>query len=227
MPLLQSLSKGRSRRLFLLLAVGRYLVGRGPAFLRALLRNRVARQDEFASEDEWTARMMCVAAMGREASVGQFRLGGRRDTTLRVARTDGKAFHEDPIYDEIRGTLDTFARELTDDPDRSFINPFLTDTAGALGARAIGLSHPLGGCVMGQTGADGVVDEFGRVFDTSTPGRQRFYDGLYVADGARIPTALGVNPSLTIAALALRTADKIIEELPAATGSARAAIAAR
>jgi choline dehydrogenase-like flavoprotein len=80
---------------------------------------------------------------------------------------------------------------------------------------------------MGETGADGVVDEFGRVYDTSTPGQQRFYDGLYVADGARIPTALGVNPSLTITALALRTADKIIEELPAAAGSGRAAIAAR
>jgi choline dehydrogenase-like flavoprotein len=224
-PLLQSLSKGRSRRLFLLFAVGRYLAGRGPAFVRALFRNRVARQDEFASEDEWTSRMMCIAAMGREASVGQFRLGGRRDTTLRVARTDGKAFHEDPIYDEIRGTLDTFARELTDDPDRTFINPFLSDTAGALGARAIGLSHPLGGCVMGESGADGVVDEFGRVYDASTPGQQRFYDGLYVADGARIPTALGVNPSLTIAALALRTADKIVEELPAATGSGRTAVA--
>src|SRR5829696_5518436 len=35
------------------------------------------------------------------------------------------------------------------------------------------------------------------------------------ADGARIPTALDVNPSLTITALALRTADAIIEELAA------------
>src|SRR5262249_19093188 len=150
-PLLQSLSKGRSKRLFLLLTVGKYLAGRVPAFVRALLRNHVTRQDEFASEDEWTARMMCIAAMGREASVGQFRLGGRGDTTLRVQRTDGKAFHEDPIYGEIRASLDAFARELTDDAGRTFINPFLSDTADALGARAIGLSHPLGGCVMGAT----------------------------------------------------------------------------
>lgn len=158
--------------------------------------------------------MMCVAAMGREASIGEFRLGGRRDTTLRVRRADGKAFHEDPIYAEIRSTLDRFARELTDDPNRSFINPFLSDTAGALGSRAIGLSHPLGGCGMGADAGHGVVDEFGHVFDTSKSGTQPFHDGLYIADGARIPTALGVNPSLTIAALALRTADAIIEELP-------------
>jgi choline dehydrogenase-like flavoprotein len=214
-PLLQSLSKGRRRPLFLLFAVVRYLLGRGPAFLRALARNRTARQDEFASEDEWTANMMCVAAMGREASVGQFRLGGIRDTTLRVRRTDGKQFHEDPIYAEIRASLDRFARELTDDPNRSFVNPFLSDTAGALGAKAIGLSHPLGGCGMGQAAQNGVVDEFGRVFDTSKHGDRPFHEGLHIADGSCIPTALGVNPSLTIAALALRSADAIIDELPA------------
>ena len=83
-----------------------------------------------------------------------------------MRRTDGKQFHEDPIYTEIRASLDRFARELTDDPTRSFINPFPSDTAGALGAKAIGLSHPLGGCGMGQTAERGVVDEFGRVFDT-------------------------------------------------------------
>lgn len=218
-PLLQSLSKGRSRRLFLLLALAKYVAGRGPAFLRALLRNRTARQREFASEDEWTDRMMCIAAMGREASVGQFTLGGRRDTGLRVRRTDGKAFHEDPIYTEIRGTLDRLARELTDEPEHSFVNPFLTDTAGALGARSIGLSHPLGGCIMGATAAEGVVDEFGRVFDTSKAGSRPYHEGLYIADGARIPTALGVNPSLTIAALALRTADTIISELGTPTSA--------
>ena len=70
---------------------------------------------------------------------------------------------------------------------------------------------------MAETAADGVVDEFGRVYDASVPGPQSFSEGLYVADGARIPTALGVNPSLTITALALRTADKMIEELPAGT----------
>jgi choline dehydrogenase-like flavoprotein len=214
-PLLQSLSKGRRRGIFLLFAVARYVLGRGPAFVRALLRNRTARQDQFRSEDEKTNNMMCVAAMGREASVGQFRLGRRGDTTLRVRRTDGKAFHEDPIYAEIQASLERFARELTDDPARSFINPFLSETAGALGAKAIGLSHPLGGCGMGDTAEHGVVDEFGRVFDTSKHGERPFHEGLYIADGARIPTALGVNPSLTIAALALRTAEAVIEELPA------------
>ena len=213
-PLLQSMSKGRRRPLFLLLTVVKYTLGRGPAFVRALFRNHVGRQNEFLSEYEWTSNMMCVAAMGREASIGQFRLGGRRDTTLRVRRADGRQFHEDPVYAEIQATLKRFARELTDDPDRDFINPFLSETAGALGSRSIGLSHPLGGCGMGRTVAAGVVDEFGRVFDASQDGSQPFHEGLYIADGARVPTALGVNPSLTITTLALRTADTIIDELP-------------
>jgi len=63
----------------------------------------------------------------------------------------------------------------------------------------------------------GVVDEYGRVFDerkkVNNDQEQQVYEGLYIADGAVVPTALGVNPSLTISTLALRIADKIIEEL--------------
>lgn len=63
--------------------------------------------------------------------------------------------------------------------------------------------HPLGGCSMGNTEADGVVDHRGRVFG---------HDGLYVADGAVVPTAIGVNPSRTIAALAEHIAERLIAE---------------
>ncbi len=55
--------------------------------------------------------------------------------------------------------------------------------------------HPLGGCNMGESPADGVVDAAGQVFG---------YPGLYVLDGAIVPRALGLNPSRTIAALAER-----------------------
>jgi cholesterol oxidase len=61
--------------------------------------------------------------------------------------------------------------------------------------------HPLGGCNMGTTRDTGVVDHRGEVFG---------YPGLYVADGAIVPEALGVNPSRTIAALAERIASLIV-----------------
>jgi cholesterol oxidase len=57
--------------------------------------------------------------------------------------------------------------------------------------------HPLGGCNMSTSQDRGVVDHTGSVFG---------YDNLYVADGAIVPRALGVNPSRTIGALAERIA---------------------
>ena len=56
---------------------------------------------------------------------------------------------------------------------------------------------------MGRTAADGVVNHAGEVFG---------YRNLYVADGAIVPEALGLNPSKTIAALAERIAALIVQE---------------
>ena len=66
--------------------------------------------------------------------------------------------------------------------------------------------HPLGGCRMGTSAADGVVDHLGQVF-----GHER----LYVADGAIIPSSIGRNPSMTIGALAERISHHMIEGEPA------------
>lgn len=54
-------------------------------------------------------------------------------------------------------------------------------------------AHILGGCPIGLTAEDGVVDPKSRAFG---------YDDFYVVDGSIIPANLGVNPSLTITAMA-------------------------
>ncbi|MDH5491664.1 MAG: GMC family oxidoreductase, partial [Myxococcales bacterium] len=56
-------------------------------------------------------------------------------------------------------------------------------------------AHILGGCCMGANAEEGVIDAQHRVHG---------YDGLYVIDGAAMSANPGVNPSLTITAMAER-----------------------
>ncbi len=56
-------------------------------------------------------------------------------------------------------------------------------------------AHILGGCPMGADASRGVIDRENRVFG---------YEGLYVVDASMIGANLGVNPSLTITAMAER-----------------------
>ena len=63
-------------------------------------------------------------------------------------------------------------------------------------------AHQVGSCRMAERKADGVVTSNGEVFD---------YPGLYVSDGAVIPSSLSVNTSLTILANAERIAAGIID----------------
>lgn len=64
-------------------------------------------------------------------------------------------------------------------------------------------AHILGGCVMGRDRENGVIDKYHRVFG---------YENMYVVDGSAIPANLGVNPSLTITALAERAMSFIPEK---------------
>ena len=64
--------------------------------------------------------------------------------------------------------------------------------------------HTLGGCSLGDGPETGVVSA-----DRATFGQVFGYQGLYVADGAIVPTAVGANPSATISALSEMVAEGI------------------
>jgi cholesterol oxidase len=72
----------------------------------------------------------------------------------------------------------------------------------------LGTAHILGGCPMGSSAGDGVVDHRHRVFD---------YQNMFICDGSVLSANLDVNPSFTITALAERAMSFIP---PATTGNA-------
>jgi cholesterol oxidase len=74
---------------------------------------------------------------------------------------------------------------------------------GSLGENLLDIpttAHILGGCPMGKDASTGVIDESFQVHN---------YPGLFIVDGSIIPANPGVNPSLTITALAEYAMSKI------------------
>jgi cholesterol oxidase len=146
-----------------------------------------AEVSELLSDTRLSAGSLPLLGMGRDIPDGNMTL---RKGKLDVDWVKGKS---GPFFDGLRG----FGREI----------------AGALGAefqpnptwylgRLITV-HPLGGCPLGRSAEEGVVDTYGEVFG---------YPGFTIADGSVMPGPVGPNPSLTIAALADRFADRATGE---------------
>jgi cholesterol oxidase len=127
--------------------------------------------------------------MAHDSAAGRLVLAGDR------LRVQWPGVGDQPIFSRIAQQLLEATRPL----QGIFVpNPFWKDLAG----HNLTTVHPLGGCAMAETAEQGVVNHRGQVF-AGAAGDQ-VYPDLYVSDGAIVPTALGVNPSLTISALAER-----------------------
>lgn len=66
--------------------------------------------------------------------------------------------------------------------------------------------HPLGTARIASSAANGVCDHEHKVWGV---------DGLYVMDGASVPSSLGANPQVTIMAMAMRAAQRLGQTLNA------------
>jgi cholesterol oxidase len=128
--------------------------------------------------------------MGLDTPDGVMTLDSRQNLALKWS-----ADRSSEYFSRVIEAMRAVATELNADFD---VNPLWY-----FGKKVITV-HPVGGCSMGSSPHDGVVDNFGEVFG---------YPGLIVADGSVMPGPVGPNPSLTIAALSDRFAEHQIEGL--------------
>jgi cholesterol oxidase len=138
------------------------------------------------------ASLQTFFAVSHDSGSGRFLLDNDQ---LALAWPTAK---DEPVY----ARLDAILSQLVTASGGSYVkNPL----AGTVMGHQPATAHPLGGCGMGRDRSDGVVDHKCRVFDGAAgAGDSAVHDGLYVIDGAIIPRSLGVNPLLTITALAER-----------------------
>jgi cholesterol oxidase len=138
-----------------------------------------------------SAGLLPLLGMGRDIPDGRMHLAD--DGRLEVDWSKDGASR--PYFDRLRGAM----HELSDELGAQFKdNPIWW-------LNRVITVHALGGCPMGRNAGEGVVDAWGRVYGVP---------GMHVADGSVMPGPVGPNPSLTIAALADRFADAIIEGRP-------------
>jgi cholesterol oxidase len=144
------------------------------------------RLDAVLSGDR-TTRAMPYLGMGNDSSDGTMRLHrGELDVSWSPRRNRD-------MYRLMERTLADISTSAGGRYEPSFL--------GRWPLRRSLTAHPLGGCPMGDDPSTSVVDDLGRVHG---------HPGMHVIDGSIIPTALAVNPSLTIAALAERSVAAMI-----------------
>ncbi|MCB0415406.1 MAG: GMC family oxidoreductase [Bdellovibrionales bacterium] len=145
--------------------------------------------DKFAhaiDSDKNLRQLMILLGMGKDRSTGKLEL--REDDEL-LLKWDIRP--SQIHFDRTRERMKSVVKEL----GGIFLDNPLTEVDKIVAV------HPLGGCPMGPSKEEGVVDPLGRVYE---------YNNLYVVDGSIFPTSVGPNPALTIAAVAEYIADQVV-----------------
>ncbi|TFG46831.1 MAG: GMC family oxidoreductase [Gemmatimonadales bacterium] len=147
----------------------------------------------------WAQRTTIILAMQTDDTRLRFRFGRSLFTLFRrglVSHPDPESGHPSAIE---------ISRKVT----RRFAEKTGGIAAGSINEGLLGIpmtAHILGGCPFGTDAAEGVVGLDMQVHN---------YPGLYAIDGSIIPANPGVNPSLTITALA----EYAMNRLPPKTGA--------
>jgi cholesterol oxidase len=178
-------------------------LARGWRFARRILRKRFGgdRDTDLATElsellgpMNLTSCSLPLLGMGRDVPGGRFTL----DPARQRLQLDWDKASSSAYFDRLGEATEEIAKELG---SRFLLNPVVKVFHRSLTV------HPLGGCPMGRSRDEGVVDSHGRVFG---------HPGFVIADGSVLPGPVGANPALTIAAVADRAADELAAWRPGA-----------
>ncbi|HXF45899.1 MAG TPA: GMC oxidoreductase, partial [Burkholderiaceae bacterium] len=174
-------------------------------------------RDPFAIDEAALEHSLVVALFGDDGAAGSLELTGDRRDDMQgdgALRVRWPQLRDHRLFTRQLEQLSKLSEAHLQRGGRVLPNPLwrpLTEDMRDLigGDGPLLTVHPLGGCAMADDAAKGVVDDCGRVFcgDGSA-----VHDGLVVLDGAIVPRALGINPALTIAALALRALSRLRRE---------------
>ena len=166
----------------------------GPAFLAAFI-------DPGAWGPEFTAAMDAYECTAGMWLVGEDMPQETNRVTLNTAVTDD---HGLPVPNV---NFDDHPNDVAMREHAWAAGAAVHEAVGALGhvrTPPYPATHNLGTARMSERPEDGVLDEWGRAHDVSN---------LFVADGSVMTTGAAANPTLTIVALAMRTGDRIGEEV--------------
>jgi cholesterol oxidase len=179
-------------KLFQLLRPGVGTIRGSSQLLRAELEQDIkeAAKRTGGGEDPLADRSAVFLAMGRDRAKGRIELHPlTRELRIRWDLADNL-----PLYGaESRLVHDVVAQMKGEPAD----NPFWEYLKQPVSV------HNLGGCPMSDEAATGVVDANGEAFG---------YPNLFVLDGSILPSATGVNPSHTIAAVAEQNVERFIRK---------------
>ena len=139
---------------------------------------------------EWEKRISIFTVMQDLDNHVKFEYTRRWWSPFKALRSGRKPGHEAPSY---LPAANQVAREFASVSGGKPMN-MIPESLGGVSTTA----HILSGCPMGTSSTDGVIDSQHRVHG---------HDGLFVVDGSSVPANIGVNPSLTITAMAERFAE--------------------
>jgi cholesterol oxidase len=126
---------------------------------------------------------------------------------FRIGRSFFTLFRTGMVADEEPGYTINAQVEGSHEIIREFAKRTNGVPLGSIGENLLGLpttAHILGGAPIGQNAEEGVVNENFEVHN---------YEGIYIVDGSIMPANPGVNPSLTITALAEYAMSKISKSI--------------